>query len=104
MNPAAPRPFDALDDGFDVDMDFSESQLQAACFDGADLRGVNFSGSDLRGASFRGANLTHARFANADVRSLKLEGGAIRPTDFSAARLDGTGMEPPIKEPLLLPI
>ena len=87
-----------------VDMDFSESQLQAACFDGADLRGVNFSGSDLRGASFRGANLTHARFANADVRSLKLEGGAIRPTDFSAARLDGTGMEPPIKEPLLLPI
>ena len=87
-----------------VDMDFSESQLQAACFDGADLRGVNFSGSDLRGASFRGANLTHARFANADVRSLKLEGGAIRPTVFSAARLDGTGMEPPIKEPLLLPI
>ncbi|MFY8140267.1 MAG: pentapeptide repeat-containing protein, partial [Caulobacter sp.] len=52
----------AAGDVLAVDMDFSESRLQAACFDGADLRGVNFSGADLRGASFRGANLTHARF------------------------------------------
>jgi uncharacterized protein YjbI with pentapeptide repeats len=94
----------AAGDVLAVDMDFSESRLQAACFDGADLRGVNFSGADLRGASFRGANLTHARFANADVTSLKLEGGATRPTDFSGARLEGTGMEQPIQDVLMLAI
>lgn len=83
-----------------VDMDFVDSRLQAACFDGADLRGANFSGADLRGASFRGANLTHARFTGADLRDLKLERGATRPTDFGGARLDGTGLD--IAEPLLL--
>lgn len=83
-----------------VDMDFGDSRLQAACFDGADLRGANFSGADLRGASFRGANLTHARFSGADLRDLKLERGATRPTDFGGARLDGTGLDVP--EPLLL--
>ena len=85
-----------------VDMDFSESRLQAACFDGADLRGANFQGADLRGASFRGANLTHARFAGAMLQDLKLERGATRPTDFGGARLDGTGLNPPEGDALLL--
>jgi uncharacterized protein YjbI with pentapeptide repeats len=76
-----------------VDMDFSDTRLQAACFDGADLRGANFSGADLRGASFRGANLTHARFGGAVLSALKLERGATRATDFGGARLDGTGLE-----------
>ncbi len=83
-----------------VDMDFSESRLQAACFDGADLRGANFSGADLRGASFRGANLTHARFGGAILRPLKLERGVTRPTDFAGARLEGTGLD--VAEPVLL--
>jgi len=41
MNPAAPRPFDALDDGFDVDMDFSEPSA--------------FPTSDARSAAFLSA-------------------------------------------------
>jgi uncharacterized protein YjbI with pentapeptide repeats len=85
-----------------VDMDFSGSRLQAACFDGADLRGANFQDADLRGASFRGANLTHARFAGATLQDLKLERGATRPTDFGGARLDGTGLKPPEGDVFLL--
>lgn len=75
-----------------IEVDFSESRLQAACFDGADLRGANFEKADLRGASFIGANLAHARFDGALVEDLRLERGR-RPTDFTRAVLDGTGLE-----------
>lgn len=85
-----------------VDMDFSDSRLQAACFDGADLRGANFSGADLRGASFRDANLTHACFAGAILQDLTLERGATRATDIGGARLDGTGLRPPEGDVFLL--
>jgi uncharacterized protein YjbI with pentapeptide repeats len=58
-----------------LNLNFSDSRLQAAKFDGADLRGANFSGCDLRGASFKGANLSHATFAKARLGPLKLAGG-----------------------------
>jgi uncharacterized protein YjbI with pentapeptide repeats len=58
-----------------LNLNFSDSRLQAAKFDGADLRGANFSGCDLRGASFKGANLSHATFAKARLGPLKLASG-----------------------------
>jgi uncharacterized protein YjbI with pentapeptide repeats len=58
-----------------LNLNFSDSRLQAAKFDGADLRGANFSGCDLRGSSFRGANLSHATFAKARLGPLKLASG-----------------------------
>mgnify|MGYP001308244807 CR=1 FL=1 len=77
-----------------VEIDFCGSRLQAARFDGADLRGADFSQADLRGASFVGANLAHAQFEGAVLDDLRLDSGARRPTDFSGAILDGTGLAP----------
>lgn len=72
-----------------VAVDFCETQLQGANFDGADLRRAEFRGADLRGASFIGANLSHARFAGASTGPLTLPDGRQLPTRFDGARLDG---------------
>lgn len=68
-----------------VGVDFSQSQLQAAKFDGADLRGADFSGADIRGASFKAAKLAHAKFDRANLCALQLtNGGSLKP-DLSGA-------------------
>lgn len=77
-----------------VEVDFTGSRLQAACFDDADLRGADFTGADLRGASFVGANLAHAVFEGANLDDLRLERGGRRRVDFTRAVLDGTGVAP----------
>jgi uncharacterized protein YjbI with pentapeptide repeats len=66
-----------------IGIDFSGSRLQAAKFDGADLRDANFSNADIRGASFKGAKLLHANFDKADLRALSLADGTRHPADFS---------------------
>jgi uncharacterized protein YjbI with pentapeptide repeats len=65
-----------------IGLDFSESQLQAAKFEGADLRGANFSKADLRGASFKDAKLAHANFTGADLRALPLANGTMLAADL----------------------
>jgi uncharacterized protein YjbI with pentapeptide repeats len=72
-----------------VAVDFSDTQLQGANFDGADLRRADFCGADLRGASFIGANLSHARFSGAGTGPLTLPDGRQLPTRFDGARLEG---------------
>jgi uncharacterized protein YjbI with pentapeptide repeats len=68
-----------------IGIDFSNCQLQAAHFDGADLRDCNFASADLRGASFKSARLAHARFTKANMRGLALATGAQKETDFAGA-------------------
>jgi uncharacterized protein YjbI with pentapeptide repeats len=73
-----------------IGLDLSAAQLQAAKFDGADLRDVNFAGADLRGVSLRRARLAHARFDKADLRRLALTSGAQIATDvFDAETAPG---------------
>jgi uncharacterized protein YjbI with pentapeptide repeats len=71
-----------------VNTDFTDCELQAAKFDGADLRNTTFAGADLRGASFAGANLAHANFSRANLQPLVLESGIKIPTIFDEASLD----------------
>ncbi len=68
-----------------IGIDFSGCQLQAARFDGADLRECKFSHADLRGASFKGARLAHAEFEKANLGSLSLPGGRMLAPDFTGA-------------------
>jgi uncharacterized protein YjbI with pentapeptide repeats len=68
-----------------IGIDFSDSQLQGARFEGADLRESNFSGADLRGASFRHCKLGHADFDKANLGSLRLPGGKTLAPDFTGA-------------------
>lgn len=70
-----------------IGLDLSAAQLQAAKFDGTDLRDVDFSGADLRGASMRAATLTHARFDKADLRHLILNNGTQLRPDFTGAAI-----------------
>jgi uncharacterized protein YjbI with pentapeptide repeats len=70
-----------------IGLDFSDSQLQAAKFEGADLRGANFSKADLRGASFKGAKLAHANFEGADLRALEMANGAKLMVDLAGAEI-----------------
>jgi len=70
-----------------IGLDFSESQLQAAKFEGADLRGANFSRADLRGASFKGAKLAHANFEGADLGALEMANGTKLLPDLAGAEL-----------------
>lgn len=66
-------------------VDFSGSELQAAKFDGADLRASNFTQTDLSGVSLAGAKLDHANFDRAKLLSLQLLNGAvIRPNLIGA--------------------
>jgi uncharacterized protein YjbI with pentapeptide repeats len=71
-----------------IQVDFSDSSLQGAVFDGADLRGAVFEGCDLRGASFQGAKLSHARFSGADLTPLMLPSGRSHPANFAGASID----------------
>ena len=78
-----------------IGVNFAETQLQGAKFDGADLREANFSGADLRGASFRGAKLWHAVFDRADLRPLTLganKSATVNLVDaqFQACAFDGS--------------
>jgi uncharacterized protein YjbI with pentapeptide repeats len=73
-----------------IQIDFSDSSLQGAVFDGADLRGAVFDGCDLRGASFKGAKLSHARFVGADLKPLILAAGRPHPASFEGASTDRT--------------
>lgn len=70
-----------------IGLDLSATQLQAAKFDGADLRDVNFSGADLRGVSLRSAKLIHARFDKADLRKLVLNNGTCLIPDLTGAEV-----------------
>ena len=60
-----------------VSVDFSDCQLQAARFDGADVRAARFVDSDLSGASFLHAKRSHASFRNARIGDLTLYTGNV---------------------------
>jgi len=68
-----------------IGIDFSGSQLQAAKFDGADIRDANFANADLRGISMRGARMAHAQFDKADLGRLTLTNGKAIFADFADA-------------------
>jgi uncharacterized protein YjbI with pentapeptide repeats len=81
-----------------IGIDFSGSQLQAAKFNGADLRGANFSKVDLRGVSFKGANLLHANFEGADLRPLQLGKGSALAPNFSDAEVTDEQLQTAVLE------
>ena len=85
-----------------IGIDFSASQLQAAKFDGADLRGANFSKVDLRGVSFKGANLLHANFEGADLRALQLGNGAALAPEFSGAQVTDEQLQTSMREKIAM--
>jgi len=68
-----------------IGIDFSGSQLQAAKFDGADIRDANFANADLRGISMRGARVAHASFDKANLGRLTLTNGTPIFADFADA-------------------
>lgn len=76
-----------------IAVDFSNTQMPGAVFDGADLRDANFAGADLRGASFRDCNLAFARFDNATVGALELVHGARLESNFEGADLTGVRLD-----------
>jgi uncharacterized protein YjbI with pentapeptide repeats len=69
-----------------IGVNFARCRLQAAHFDGADLRDADFTGADLRGASFAGAKLSHARFDRANLHPLPLANGGKLPTNLEGAQ------------------
>lgn len=76
-----------------IGVDFSNTQMPGAVFDGADLRDANFSGADLRGVSFRNCNLAFARFEGATVGALELVHGARLESNLEGADLTGVRLD-----------
>ena len=69
-----------------IGVSFAGCQLQAAKFDGADLRDADFGKANLSGVSLKGAKLAHAKFAGAKLQNLALVSGkSVRP-DLSGAQ------------------
>jgi uncharacterized protein YjbI with pentapeptide repeats len=62
-----------------VGVDFSGCLLQAAHFEGADLRTSKFVEADLSGASMQRSKLAHADFRNARIHDLVLCSGQVLP-------------------------
>lgn len=68
-----------------VDLDLSATGLQAARFEGCDLRGAKFHAADLSGTVFHNTKIGHADFRDALIRDLTLCSGQMM---YFAADID----------------
>ncbi len=85
-----------------VDIDFSNANLERACFDYTKLCRANFSNANLKDAEFKTAhlidtdlsyaNLTGADFTHADLIGANLTGANLTQADLSRAKLIGTNL------------
>ncbi len=69
------------------DMDFKNSNLEAACFEKSEFVKTSFEMASLRNADFSEANLKHINFAGADLRNANFVHAILFDVDFSNTNL-----------------